>query len=400
MLTEPAIQNFVKNKILKFSVFAGAALILILGASTITLWIIKPELLIANTVPMAFSTALCFVFLGIGIVVSFFENKKMARIFVSLVVLIAALSFAANLMEYYVGANSFSEFIIQVLNISKPQEMVSTTAILMMINAAALLLNNCYRTQKYCLETAGSLALFSLGVSIVFLIGSILGFAEEYLWHQDSPSAISTILGVTILSSTITALSSYNAIKIKSDISYLLPYIILITGVIITLRVVFETYEVTQLANKTSNLPIVLLVIGWALSIIICLLTYYLRESQLARWRTKHSWSLLNAILEATADGIIAFTLSGSIVEYNKKFMQLFKLSEADLKDANRDKILHMATTVISNTDRLFKKMQEAMANPWLEVNEKLILIDGGVYEIFAKPQIIDDEVVGRVWCI
>lgn len=110
------------------------------------------------------------------------------------------------------------------------------------------------------------------------------------------------------------------------------------------------------------------------------------------------SFSLTRATIESTADGILVVSRSGHISDYNTQFLKLWKVPK-DVMDSN-DAAVVLAYTMkqMADPQQFESKIKELYANPSQESVDVLYFLDGRVFERHAKPQIANNEIVGRVW--
>lgn len=112
----------------------------------------------------------------------------------------------------------------------------------------------------------------------------------------------------------------------------------------------------------------------------------------------EHSRSLLQATLDATADGILVVDRDGGISTFNTRFLKLWRLPR-ELLDAGDD-----GATIAAVLDQLvdpaafLTKVRELYADPAAESCDVLRFKDGRVFERFSAPQRLSGEIVGRVW--
>lgn len=108
--------------------------------------------------------------------------------------------------------------------------------------------------------------------------------------------------------------------------------------------------------------------------------------------------SLLRATLEATADGILVVDVSGKIVSYNRKFVEMWGIPQDIVATADDGRALSFVLEQVIEPDAFLKKVRELYAQPQAESLDVLTFKDGRIFERYSKPQKIGDEVVGRVW--
>lgn len=112
----------------------------------------------------------------------------------------------------------------------------------------------------------------------------------------------------------------------------------------------------------------------------------------------KESYSLLQAAIEATADGILVVDNSGKISAYNNRFLSIYGFSEEEAHNQPDEILLEKAMRKIVEPEKFFAKVQELYANPEAESNDLIQLINGTILHRFSKPQRLGVKVVGRVW--
>ncbi|MFN3927128.1 MAG: PAS domain S-box protein [Pseudanabaenaceae cyanobacterium] len=107
-------------------------------------------------------------------------------------------------------------------------------------------------------------------------------------------------------------------------------------------------------------------------------------------------FSLLNAALEATADGILVEDLQGNIVICNHKFADLWQLPVAMLQSLQTQGIKERILAQVADPES-FLKLSEQLP-PTADSFDAIKLKDGRTIERYSQPQRINGECVGRVW--
>lgn len=110
------------------------------------------------------------------------------------------------------------------------------------------------------------------------------------------------------------------------------------------------------------------------------------------------SFSQNRATLEATADGILVVNHEGGIVEYNQKFLDIFKFPESVLKTRQDKMALDFAMTGLKNPEQFLQRVKELYTHPDQESKDLLEFNDGRFVERLSQPQKIGAKIVGRVW--
>ncbi|MCG3113211.1 MAG: EAL domain-containing protein [Candidatus Manganitrophus sp. SB1] len=112
----------------------------------------------------------------------------------------------------------------------------------------------------------------------------------------------------------------------------------------------------------------------------------------------KRSLSLLNATLEATADGILVVNQKGTVTLFNSKFIEMWEIPHPVLTLGDPEKAIAALLKPLKDPES-FSARLNALNQSDSENQGTLELIDGRVLAWYAKPQQIGGERIGRVWC-
>jgi two-component system, cell cycle sensor histidine kinase and response regulator CckA len=108
--------------------------------------------------------------------------------------------------------------------------------------------------------------------------------------------------------------------------------------------------------------------------------------------------SLLNATLDATADGILVVSTEGKISSCNGRFLDMWSL-DCNASVGHRDEdLLARALPQLQNSAEFLAKVRELYSSPDATSFDVLHLKDGRIFERYSQPQRIGERVVGRVW--
>jgi diguanylate cyclase (GGDEF)-like protein/PAS domain S-box-containing protein len=110
------------------------------------------------------------------------------------------------------------------------------------------------------------------------------------------------------------------------------------------------------------------------------------------------SFSLLRATLESTADGLMVVDSAGRIQSHNRKFAEMWGLSEEILQTRDDAKALSNVLSHLKDPEAFLAKINELYIEPDAESFDLLEFKDGRVYERYSKPQRVGGRTVGRVW--
>jgi PAS domain S-box-containing protein len=109
--------------------------------------------------------------------------------------------------------------------------------------------------------------------------------------------------------------------------------------------------------------------------------------------------SLLEATLQATADGILVVATDGSVTSYNRQLVEVWRVPLEILETrhaaALADYLLRQLADPATAAQRLTHFNDTSKADTF----EILEFADGRIFERYSRPQLVDGRVAGRVWC-
>jgi PAS domain S-box-containing protein len=112
----------------------------------------------------------------------------------------------------------------------------------------------------------------------------------------------------------------------------------------------------------------------------------------------QQSFSLIQATLESTADGILVVDRVGTITNYNAQFIRMWNIPENIMaKGVDREAINFVLAQLKSPKD-FVSKVNELYSHPENESFDVLEFKNGRIFERYSHPQRIDGRPVGRVW--
>ena len=113
---------------------------------------------------------------------------------------------------------------------------------------------------------------------------------------------------------------------------------------------------------------------------------------------TREAVSILDAALDSTIDGILIVDKDGTQSKSNKKFIELWKIPSAIMETKDDSLILKYAVEQVENPAKFLERVNELYSHPMDESFEEISLKDGRIFERYSKPQLVGDDVIGRVW--
>jgi PAS domain S-box-containing protein len=112
----------------------------------------------------------------------------------------------------------------------------------------------------------------------------------------------------------------------------------------------------------------------------------------------ENSLSLLKATFESTEDGLLVVDSSERIVQFNQKFVDMWKVPAGLLVQGEDNNALDYVKGQLTNPDIFLKSIKYLYTNPEATSSDLLEFIDGRVFESYSQPQKVYGINVGRVW--
>ncbi|MBP9692229.1 MAG: diguanylate cyclase [Alphaproteobacteria bacterium] len=122
-------------------------------------------------------------------------------------------------------------------------------------------------------------------------------------------------------------------------------------------------------------------------------------EASKSKIKLEESLALSKATLEATADGILVVDKERKIVGYNQKFRKMWKIPQKVLTPGNDQEAARYVLSQVKDPDAFIKNLERFYnLQPGSEVIGLVEFKDGRIFERYTKPQIYNNEVIGRVF--
>jgi diguanylate cyclase (GGDEF)-like protein/PAS domain S-box-containing protein len=123
-----------------------------------------------------------------------------------------------------------------------------------------------------------------------------------------------------------------------------------------------------------------------------------LTERKLIAAELERSRSLLHAILEATADGILAVTTAGELISFNEKLVQMWGIHEEVRNSMDRTVRLTFLTKQVKDPRAFLQRVKEIYSDAESNGCDILDFKDGRTFERYTQPIRVGQNIIGRVW--
>lgn len=245
-------------------------------------------------------------------------------------------------------------------------------------------------------------ALFSVGVLVS---GISWGIAGSWLM-VDGDIIRQTFMVFLLVGVTAVANPFYSPFTLVYAL-FLFPafapfagYLILLGGIFNILAVLAFIYIGVMLATSvyTQNLLASSLKVGFENIDLLNNLANTISTLKKRSHELEQSCSTLKATLESNTDGIITVNDKGMIINFNKKFLDMWELNDINLCEQLEEKnILREVSHQIIDPLHFVAKTEEMAANPEAVSVDEIYFNDGRIVERCSNPQYLANKCVGRV---
>src|SRR2546430_15209259 len=99
-----------------------------------------------------------------------------------------------------------------------------------------------------------------------------------------------------------------------------------------------------------------------------------------------HPVPLPRKTLISTADGILVMDEDGDILTYNKKFLEMWKLSEETAAAAHRDELMESVLDQLKDPGGFVQLAMRSYARPDAPTLDVVEFKDGRIFERYTRP--------------
>ncbi|MFB8787918.1 MAG: diguanylate cyclase [Potamolinea sp.] len=108
--------------------------------------------------------------------------------------------------------------------------------------------------------------------------------------------------------------------------------------------------------------------------------------------------SLLKDTINCIADGIVAVSITGEVISYNQKFVELWNVPEEIVRSCNHQERLRFFQEQLKEPEFFLNRTREFHAQPEMAGYDLIEMKDGRTLERVSQPQRNGQEIIGRVW--
>jgi PAS domain S-box-containing protein len=112
---------------------------------------------------------------------------------------------------------------------------------------------------------------------------------------------------------------------------------------------------------------------------------------------SKDNETILKAILESTADGILVLDYKEKVIHSNKRYKEIWRIPNKLLEERNGLKIKSYIKSQFLDPEKFILETNRVIKSS-VEHTDRLYLKNGQVLERTFKPLLIDDKLSGMVW--
>ncbi len=121
-------------------------------------------------------------------------------------------------------------------------------------------------------------------------------------------------------------------------------------------------------------------------------------ERKHAEEAIQRTFSLLEATLESTADGILVVDREGCVTRFNRKFLSLWQIPESLAVSGTDERLVAFVCDQLKDPEDFVQNIRQRYSDPEKESFDILEFKDGRILERYSQPHRTGEKIVGRVW--
>lgn len=112
----------------------------------------------------------------------------------------------------------------------------------------------------------------------------------------------------------------------------------------------------------------------------------------------QQSLSLIRATLESSADGIFVVDNQQKIVDFNHRFVEMWKIPSSVMETKQETIVLEYVSDQLKKPDAFLSTVEDLRAKAGEVSFDMVKFKDGRIYERYSQPHKLEGTVIGRVW--
>ncbi len=125
-----------------------------------------------------------------------------------------------------------------------------------------------------------------------------------------------------------------------------------------------------------------------------------IEERQLSEARVAWNHSLTQAAVDSAGVGVVAADLEGTVTYMNDRVHEIWELPKEVMEKSRTERLAYFGQ-LMRDPNRYMKTINKALVDPKGKINGlRVELKDGRTLEVGSRPQIVDGNIIGRVWTV
>lgn len=343
-------------------------------------------------------TAICFILAAITLgLLSLETNTRLLTGFTALI-------FITSLFEFLLHINTIPSSLFNILPIHQPF-MALNTSIEFLFLCFALFFSLPKKLNYKILSVSLFFSSFLLISAILFLAGYFMGIEYIYGFGSFKPIAPFAAAGFILLGLGLNLHLWQKSMVIDISNIKIPPIVLFIATVLATgiYALLLTAFKEQFFASTALSLLTIFFgfIIAFFMSLCLRLALVARTEANDAKEqsaKTQKALSLIEATLEATADGVLVVDTQQKVTYFNQKFLHMWKIPKKLAAKKEDGKLVNHVLNQLKKPDEFITGIKNVYQNPKVETFVELHFKDGRVFERYSKPQWLNAMVIGHVF--